>query len=525
MRSRSHVAKVLPIALFFVLLPISANSTIAAGPQTPSCGTYKVTTNEVIVGVVFSKGNYQINTFGISCTKVMGSKGLFAQFLKLKDKDPLPKPWRYLADAIGAPKFSSGAGVGFRVQKIEIPTPTPTPSTTPASTATPASKGNSGPQDGALCDENGPKNGRSSTGVELECQKGGDGKYGWHPPTSTPSPSPLPSPSPAPANSCTKMPEFSYNFIDPKYVRVVTPIGGQTASGGVIAVRSYVFPSEEFLGQELPIFAPTDMSLFQASYYKPPGSSSTYKPEYSLYFDAGCGIMVKFFHIKGVVGKTADAVPAEPSTSSAGQPIKVTPVKAGEQIGWYKLGETSVAFDFWVDNAAVTNEFIVNSHFVDSNALHSVCPYNYYSADKKAIWLAKLGASGGPVPGTSCGVISQGVIGTADGMWFISENALNDHLTYDGAYQSQISFVVDASGILRIGGLNASGALKQMMVSSNASTWKKPSDILIGTTHCWSDSDQSVKVNLTNQKTMAVLVGAGSCDALGSAASGRIYYR
>jgi hypothetical protein len=322
------------------------------------------------------------------------------------------------------------------------------------------------------------------------------------------------------------MPEFTYNFIDPKYVRVVTPIGEQTGSGGVIAVRSYVFPSQEFLGQELPIFAPMDMSLFQASYYKPPGSSSTYKPEYSLYFDAGCGITVSFFHIKGVVGKTADAVPTEASTSSAGQPIKATLVKAGEQIGWYKLGETSVAFDFWVDDAAVTNEFIVNSHFAESNALHSVCPYNYYSADKKAIWLAKLGASGSaPIPGTGCGVISQGVKGTADGMWFISESTQTDRLLYDGAYQSQIMFVVDPSGVLRIGGLNASGAPAQMMVSSNATTWKNPSDILIGATHCWSDSQQSVKVNVINEKTMAVLVGAGSCDALGSPASGRIYYR
>ncbi|MSY81703.1 MAG: hypothetical protein F2695_06380, partial [Actinobacteria bacterium] len=50
----------------------------------------------------------------------------FAKFLKLKDKVPLPKPWRYLADAVGAPKFSSGPGVGFRVQLI-TPTPTPTP--------------------------------------------------------------------------------------------------------------------------------------------------------------------------------------------------------------------------------------------------------------------------------------------------------------------------------------------------------------------------------------------------------------
>ncbi|MEI6477366.1 MAG: hypothetical protein WCO27_06560, partial [Actinomycetes bacterium] len=40
---------------------------------------------------------------------------------------------------------------------------------------------NSGPQDGSVCDAKGAKNGRSSTGVELECQKGADGKYAWHP--------------------------------------------------------------------------------------------------------------------------------------------------------------------------------------------------------------------------------------------------------------------------------------------------------------------------------------------------------
>ena len=62
----------------------------------------------------------------------MGSKGLFAKFLKLKDKDPLPKPWVYLADAIGATKFSSGPGVGFRVQLLG---PTPRMSPTPTPTA------------------------------------------------------------------------------------------------------------------------------------------------------------------------------------------------------------------------------------------------------------------------------------------------------------------------------------------------------------------------------------------------------
>ena len=128
---RSIFFKALVLALALTLIPISTYGTDHAGPKTPSCGNYKVTKNEVIAGVKFAKGTYQINTFGISCAKVMGSKGLFAQFLKLKDKDPLPKPWRYLADAIGAPKFSSGAGVGFRVQLIgAMPTKSPTPTPT-----------------------------------------------------------------------------------------------------------------------------------------------------------------------------------------------------------------------------------------------------------------------------------------------------------------------------------------------------------------------------------------------------------
>lgn len=92
MRISGSSAKGLFIAMTLALIPISTYSATAAGPQTPSCGNYKVTTNEVIVGVKFPKGNYQINTFGISCTKVMGSGGIFAQLLKLKIKIPYLSP-------------------------------------------------------------------------------------------------------------------------------------------------------------------------------------------------------------------------------------------------------------------------------------------------------------------------------------------------------------------------------------------------------------------------------------------------
>ena len=87
MKIRSRGAALLAFALVLSLIPFSANSNShGAGPQGPPCGIYKVKKNEVITGVNFPKGSYQINAFGISCSKVLGKKGLFAKFLKLKDK-------------------------------------------------------------------------------------------------------------------------------------------------------------------------------------------------------------------------------------------------------------------------------------------------------------------------------------------------------------------------------------------------------------------------------------------------------
>lgn len=90
------------------------------GPQTPACGFVQVLTNEVISGVQFPKGKYQINVFNITCEEVMGDKGLFSQFLQLGDNDPLPAPWIHLKDAVGAPKFvkSTSTNVGFRAQRV-----------------------------------------------------------------------------------------------------------------------------------------------------------------------------------------------------------------------------------------------------------------------------------------------------------------------------------------------------------------------------------------------------------------------
>ena len=106
----------IPVSTFLLMMPIS--SSVAGGPKTPSCGTYKVLKNETIAGQAFPKGTYVLHAIGLSCNKVIGKKGLFAKFLNLPDNAALPSPWIYLAGAIGAPKFSAGQGIGFRAQRI-----------------------------------------------------------------------------------------------------------------------------------------------------------------------------------------------------------------------------------------------------------------------------------------------------------------------------------------------------------------------------------------------------------------------
>ena len=106
------------IALQNILFSCISIFSYGQGPQTPSCGTVQVTTNEVIVGVQFPKGKYQINVIGMSCEEVIAEEGFFSKFLHLGDNDVLPEPWKYLKEAVGAPKFVKGPGVGFRVERV-----------------------------------------------------------------------------------------------------------------------------------------------------------------------------------------------------------------------------------------------------------------------------------------------------------------------------------------------------------------------------------------------------------------------
>jgi len=354
---------------------------------------------------------------------------------------------------------------------------------------------------------------------------------------------PSPSPGPSPGESCAARPVFTRDVIALDHVQVVVPIGQQTAFGGVLSVRSYIHSKPELHGQKLPLYAPVDMTFFQASYYLPPDAPPGYQPEYSLFFDAGCGIQVQLYHVKGVVGAVAGVAPRDPVPSSAGQPVTPTRIRAGEQIGWYQ-GEAgrSVAFDFRVQDSHHRNTFINQQRFDTSpganGELQAVCPYDFYVGAQRERWLAKLGApSSDPTPGTSCGTIAQGTAGTAQGMWFFTDAKVNE-LTYRGdtwstsmpagQYQSQIVLNVDPGGNVRIGGLNARAPMGQMMIGkagAGSDTWKDPATVTAGQEHCWSNASQSVKVRVSaDGAALTAVVGAGDCTSL-DLARGQVYVR
>ncbi len=89
-----------------------------AGPQSPPCGEFDLDVIEVVGGVTFEPGRYVVHAFGIECDDVLGDGGVLEVFLALGHSDPLPEPWRFLDDAIGAPKFVAGPQQGFRVQRL-----------------------------------------------------------------------------------------------------------------------------------------------------------------------------------------------------------------------------------------------------------------------------------------------------------------------------------------------------------------------------------------------------------------------
>lgn len=338
---------------------------------------------------------------------------------------------------------------------------------------------------------------------------------------------------PAPRNCKSDPVVLTEYLMDPSLVKVVAQIGSIGGGNTEIIGRSYVFPKDGQSGMRLPLRAPVDMELVGSKHYKPSDAPATgYVPDWSLYFDAGCGINLEFYHIKDVSDTIKSVSDTTVYSSSAWVNVTRKKIPAGTIFGWYIPGLNSVAFDFIAKNDSVTNHFANQSRYVarGSNVLHTVCPYDLFEPAKKSAYYGLLGTvTGVPIAGIGCGTVERDVIGTPAGQWFFDSAFVAGPgvLSKDGDYGDPLPLIVMPDSTLDIGHLGPAGDVR---IQRNNPTWKRLQDIT--TEWCYqlyptpSTADGWLWLKMARSDKMNVAYSStGTCPSNFPTSGFKSYYR
>lgn len=327
---------------------------------------------------------------------------------------------------------------------------------------------------------------------------------------------------------------FTEYLVKPEQVQKLGQIGVVHGSGKYIVERSYISVKPELTEQKIPIYAPAEMTLFAGAYYNNPATPSNFLPDYALKFDAGCGVEVALAHLKEVVPQIAEQLP-EPKPDSRDNPIGPFTFKAGELIGYYIQQQGGVAgFDFITRDKKVVNQFINQERYENDrarNLINGVCPYDFYTGDKKTTYYNLLGGAGGTLFNVKeCGNASRDKAGTISGMWFL-EKEVNGSIYEgykDGEYGSLISLAGDEEAVT-IGNL---GQTNTVRVYARDLTYKLPTEVR--EEHCYAFQSQQNPSNsagyayfkLIDNISMDVYYSSsGSCPTTFPSAGARRYWK
>lgn len=287
-------------------------------------------------------------------------------------------------------------------------------------------------------------------------------------------------------NDCTNA--FTAPLLDLDAINTVTPIGLVGGGGTEIVGRSYIFPRSD-IEDEIQLFAPTAMTLVGGARYVPPGAPEGYHPDFALAFKPDCSsaMLIELYHVKNVVPALLEAIGDDIKPTSAWKSLPMGAqihLDAGEQFGGYLLGPTSVAFDFIVRDDDVTNEFAEPERYKDSNILHVVCPYSYYTSDLRSSFEQLLGAPGvGPVEGATCGSVAIDVVGSLAGQWFLNPDPTTGRgsLSLTDGYGNPHPVGKNPDGSIVFG--NVGPSQQGFRVYSDAASWRDPA--LVTDQHCY----------------------------------------
>ncbi|MCD6023403.1 MAG: hypothetical protein K0Q91_319 [Fibrobacteria bacterium] len=341
---------------------------------------------------------------------------------------------------------------------------------------------------------------------------------------------------PGPRNCATHPAVFTEYLIDPSLVKGVAQIGSIGGANTELVGRSYIFPKDGQAGQRLPLRAPVAMRLRGSKHYRPDGAPTTgYIPDWSLMFDADCGVSLEFYHVKDVsdsIKKVSDTT-VHPSSNWEIVPRRVE-FRAGDTIGWYVPAAPGglAAFDFIVRNDSVVNRFANQARYLayNSNILHVVCPYDLFVPAKKAAYYDLISSVGGiPYPGAGCGTVSRDSLGTPAGQWWFDSAFTpgSRPLRKEGFYGDPMQVITGPDSTIMIGHTGPNNDIR--FQRSNA-TWKKPETLT--TEWCyqvyptpttpdgwlWLRMDRADKMSVAYNPT-------GTCPSTFPAGGFKTYYR
>lgn len=284
--------------------------------------------------------------------------------------------------------------------------------------------------DGNLCKSNGPKTAKSAKGVMLECQRGADGKYAWHPAQGSGTGNGNgggnnSSARPAPSSLSNVMGNFNCKgtsttltagFIDTSKVDYIVPLGSMTSSHITPIDHIYVYyPNQNGQVPSLPagsalVTSPAAGNIISIEDF---GKTNQYPyADYRIVIAHSCNLYSVFIHVGKLVGTAASIISKMGNNPTWSGSVAV---KSGEAVS---DDSEHPGFDYsLLDGTKKLTGFANYQSYAEQDSWKpwTADPLEYLPSSIKTTYQAKYLSTTAPIGGK----IDWDKPGTAQGNWFV----------------------------------------------------------------------------------------------------------
>ena len=334
-------------------------------------------------------------------------------------------------------------------------------------------------------------------------------------------------------------PSFERWIMDEGQTEEVWATGAATHSG--TSQHSYAYPRYELELDGVPVYAPVDSYLWQATV------GLTYSngvKDYSLVFMVSCEVWIKFGHVVNPDQRIVDLVDSVADENGHGQWSAKPPLKyVNEQIDpiFFEAGEvlfrhlpnrpgTNQGFDYGLYDGTYFVDYLNPARWEKADTfLHALCPWEYLAEPDRSE------VKGFLLPYRSTGDICLGVnrevAGTLAGMWHFADPTAPVIKGHTLRFGGDLTFVEYFDGLVHVGGLNSKdiGGLGGpapneefiLRLEPGQATYRLPQEVT--TSHCYEGHNlveaghpnnfgyMFLYVEIVNDMTIHVAFADGTC--------------